>query len=82
MDCKGINEGLDELWTERTSWVFLLNTWVRSLAEPIERDLLVAYPVIDIRDSLKEWVGQAEITNNGYVLKHDIKRWINRNKND
>ena len=26
------------------------NAWVRSRAEAVERDLLVAYPVIDVRD--------------------------------
>ena len=34
---------------ERTSWVFLTNTWARSRAEAVGRDLLVAYLVIDIR---------------------------------
>ena len=29
--------------------VVLVSTWVRSRAEAVERDLLVAYPVIDIR---------------------------------
>ena len=35
---------------KRTSWVVLVNTYGRSHAEAVERGLLVAYPVIDIRE--------------------------------
>ena len=31
--------------------MYLVNTWARSCAEAVERDLLVAFPVIDIRYS-------------------------------
>ena len=30
----------------------LVNTWARSSAEAVERDMLVVYPVMDIRDIL------------------------------
>ena len=33
---------------ERTSWVVLVNIWAMSCAEVVWRDLLVAYPVIEI----------------------------------
>ena len=37
--------------TESTPGVVLINTWAWSRAEAVERDLLVAYSVIDIRGS-------------------------------
>ena len=39
---------------EHTSWAVLVDTWARSRVQAVERDMLVAYPVIDIRDRTKD----------------------------
>ena len=46
--CLHYRVGCSHTCAERTSWVALFNTRVRSCAEAVEQDLLVAYPVIDI----------------------------------
>ena len=45
--------GCSSTCTECTFRVVLIKTWARSHAEAVERDLLVVYPVIDIRAYFK-----------------------------
>ena len=52
--CLHYRRGCLRTCAEYTSWVVLVNTWGRGRAETVERDLLVAYPLIEIRGSNKQ----------------------------
>ena len=48
--CLHIRGSCSHTYAERTSRVVLINIWAMSHAKAFERDLLGAYPVMDIRD--------------------------------
>ena len=47
-----IIEAVGRTCAEHTSRVVLVNTWARSCAEAVQRNLLVAYQAIDIRANM------------------------------